>query len=270
MGLLGRTGASRSDRPDAVMTLTEHLAELRTRIIRAVLAVALGLVVILVFYDPVLSFIRQPYDKLCERRPDLVSECDLYSLGPLDGFNARLRIALYGGLILALPVVLWQIWRFVVPALHAREKRYAIPFIASSIVLFAIGGTLAYVTLDRGLEFLVGWSGSDVQQAYQITKYVSLVALMVAAFGVGFEFPVLLTFLQLVGVVTPRRLVSSWRVAIVAIFVLAAVITPSGDPVSLIALSIPLIGLYFLSALIGHLFLRRRSRARSGEHSPSQ
>lgn len=248
-----------SNRSDAVMTLTEHLGELRTRIIRSGLAVALGLIAILVFYDPVLEFIRRPYDRLCERRPDLVTECDLFSLGPLDGFNARLRIALYGGLILALPIILWQIWRFIVPALHTREKKYAIPFITSSIILFAIGAVLAYVTLDRGLEFLVGWSGSDVQQAYQITKYVSLVAMMITAFGVGFEFPVLLTFLQLAGVVTPRRLVASWRVAIVAIFVLAAVITPSGDPVTLLALSVPLIGLYFLSALIGHLFVRRRA-----------
>ena len=240
------------------MTLTGHLAELRSRIIRAGLAVVMGLVSILAFYDPVLEFIRRPYDRLCERRPDLVAECDLYSLGPLDGFNARLRIALYGGLLLALPVILWQIWRFVVPALHAREKKYAIPFIVSSVILFAAGASLAYLTLDRGLEFLVGWSGSDVQQAYQITKYVGLVAMMVAAFGIGFEFPVLLTFLQLAGVIQPKRLVSSWRIAIVSIFVLAAVITPSGDPVTLIALSIPLIGLYFLSALIGHLLTKRK------------
>ncbi len=246
---------------DAVMTLTEHLGELRSRIIRSGLAVALCSIGILTFYDPVLAFIRRPYDRLCERRPDLVTECDLFSLGPLDGFNARLRIAVYGGLLLALPVLLWQIWRFIVPALHSREKKYAIPFIASSVILFACGAVLAYVTLDRGLEFLVGWSGTDVQQAYQITKYVSLVAMMVAAFGIGFEFPVLLTFLQLAGVISPKRLVASWRVAIVAIFVLAAVITPSGDPITLIALSVPLIGLYFLSALIGHLFLRSRSRA---------
>jgi sec-independent protein translocase protein TatC len=253
------TSKKRAGRSGDVMTLTEHLAELRVRIIRSVLAVSVGVIGILAFYDPVLAFIRQPYDRLCERRPDLVTECDLFSLGPLDGFNARLRISLYGGVILALPVLLWQIWRFIVPALHAREKRYAIPFIFSSVVLFAAGAALAYLTLDRGLEFLVGWSGSDVQQAYQITKYVSLVALMVAAFGIGFEFPVLLTFLQIAGVITPRRLVTSWRVAIVSIVVLAAVITPSGDPVTLIALSIPLIALYFLSALLGHLLTRGRT-----------
>lgn len=241
-----------------VMTLTEHLRELRSRIIRGCLAVALGVIVILAFYDPVLRFLRRPYDRLCERRPDLVTDCDLYSLGPLDGFNARLRIAFYGGLILALPVILWQIWKFVVPALHAKEKRYAIPFIVSAVGFFLIGGYLAYVTLDRGLEFLVGWSGSDVQQAYQITKYVSLVSLMIAAFGIGFEFPVLLVFFQLAGVLRPRQLIDNWRVAIVAIFVLAAVITPSGDPITLLALSGPLILLYFLAALIGHLLTRHR------------
>lgn len=241
------------------MTLTEHLGELRSRIIRSLLAVGVGVIGVLAFYDPVLAFLRQPYDNLCERRPDLVTNCDLYSLGPLDGFSARMRIALYGGLILALPVVLWQIWRFIVPALHDRERRYAIPFIASSVVLFVVGGALAYLTLDKGLEFLVGWSGSDVEQAFQITKYVSLVALMIAAFGVGFEFPVLLVFLQLAGVVRPRQLIEGWRVAIVVIVGLAAVITPSGDPVTLVALSVPLVFLYFVAIGLGHLLVRRRT-----------
>lgn len=243
---------------DAQMTVTEHLGELRVRLIRAVLAVVAGVIVILALYDPVLEFLRQPYDNLCRRRPDLVSNCDLFSLGPLDGFNARLRIALYGGVLLALPVILWQIWRFVVPALHSREKRYAIPFVVSSVVLFVAGAWLAYVTLDKGLEFLVSWSGSDVEQAFQITKYVSLVALMIAAFGIGFEFPVLLVFLQIAGVLRPRQLIEAWRLAIVAIVVLAAVITPSGDPITLVALTVPLVVLYFVAIGIGHLIVRRR------------
>jgi sec-independent protein translocase protein TatC len=240
------------------MTLTEHLAELRSRIIRAALAVAIGMMGILTFYEPVLKFLRQPYDNVCDRRPDLVTNCDFYSLGPLEGFNARLKISLYGGLILALPVVLWQIWRFVVPALHAKEKRYAIPFVFSSVVLFLLGGFFAYFTLDKGLEWLISWSGSDVQQAFQISKYVSFVGLMVAAFGIGFEFPVLLVFLQLVGVLQPRQLLKGWRVAIVVIVVIAAVITPSGDPITLALLSVPLMIFYFISILIGHLGTRNR------------
>lgn len=246
---------------DDAMTLTEHLAELRSRLIRAALAIVAGMMVVLAFYEPVLDFLRQPYDNLCRRRPDLVSNCDFFTLGPLEGFNARLRISLYGGIILALPVVLWQIWRFVVPALHAKEKRYAIPFVLSSVVLFVLGGFFAYYTLDQGLEWLISWSGSDVQQAFQISKYVSFVGLMMAAFGVGFEFPVLLVFLQLVGVLRPRQLVEGWRVAVMLIVVLAAVITPSGDPITLALLSVPLTVFYFVAILIGYLATRRRIAA---------
>ncbi|NCZ70320.1 MAG: twin-arginine translocase subunit TatC [Actinobacteria bacterium] len=249
---------------DEAMTLTEHLAELRSRLIRAALAVIAGMMIVLAFYEPVLRFIRQPYDNVCERRPDLVSNCDFFTLGPLEGFNARLRISLYGGLILALPVVLWQIWRFVAPALHRKEKKYAVGFVASSVLLFALGGYIAYWTLDKALEFLISWSGTDVEQAYQITKYVNLVFLMVLAFGIGFLFPVLLVFLQLVEVITPRQLVQQWRWAIMLIFLTAAVITPSGDPVSLFALSLPMCLLYGVSVGIGYAVAwRRRRRSRT-------
>lgn len=247
--------------PDDAMTLTEHLTELRVRIVRALLAVALGTILILAFYDTVLGFLLQPYENLCERKPDINATCNLFALGPLEGFSARFRIAAYGGIVLAFPVILWQIWRFVVPALHAKEKKYAIPFILSSLLLFALGGFLAYITLDKALEFLIGWSGADVQNAFQISKYVSLVVAMIAAFGIGFEFPVLLVFLQLVGVVTPAQLMKQWRMAIMIIFVAAAVITPSGDPISLLFLAIPMCILYFAAVLVAHLVLRRRDRA---------
>jgi sec-independent protein translocase protein TatC len=213
----------------------------------------------LTVYDPVKNFLTQPYRNLCSKRPDFKCDGSLFSLGPLDGFSARMRICLYGGVVLALPVILWQIWRFIVPALSKKEKRYAVPFIVSSVVLFAVGCSLAYWTLDKALEFLISWSGTDVSQAYQVTKYVSLVVLMMLAFGVGFLSPVLLVFLQLVSVVTPRSLIKQWRYAVMGIFVAAAVITPSGDPVSMLALAVPLSVLYLLSALVGWLLVRRRA-----------
>jgi sec-independent protein translocase protein TatC len=249
--------------PDDQMTLTEHLAELRVRIIRSALAVVLGAVIVIVFYDQVLDFIRGPYDDLCQRKPEGFCESELFILDPLEGFATRLRIATWGGMILAMPVILWQIWRFIVPALHAKEKRYAIPFVLSSVLLFCLGGALAFLTLERALEFLISWSGSDVEQAFQVSKYVRLVGLMVAAFGVGFLFPVLLVFLQLVGAITPSTLLGAWRYAIVGIFVLAAVITPSGDPISLLMLSVPLLIFYFVSVLIGYVIERRRRKSAS-------
>ena len=120
---------------------------------------------------------------------------------------------------------------------------------------------LAYLTLEKALEFLISWAGEDVQPTFRVSKYIRLVGLMMAAFGIGFEFPVLLVFLQLVGVLTPQTLLRGWRYAIVGIFVLAAVITPSGDPISLIALAGPLIVLYFIADLIGWLFQRAGATA---------
>src|SRR5262245_29004039 len=120
--------------PDDRMTLRDHLAELRTRIVRCLLAITFGVIVVMTFYDPILKFIKQPYTDVCARRGPEFCTSDLYSLGPLDGFTTRISISLYGGLIIAFPVLLWQLWRFIVPGLHAKEKKYAIPFIASTIV----------------------------------------------------------------------------------------------------------------------------------------
>ena len=247
----------------AAMSLGDHLAELRMRLIRSIIAVALGAARILAFYDPVLRFLTRPYRDLCGNRPDFNCDGSLFALGPLDGLTARMKIAGYGGLVIALPIVLWQIWRFVVPALSKKEKKYTVPFIGSSVILFVGGCALAYWTLSRALEFLISWSGTEVNQAFQITKYVSLVILMVLAFGVGFLTPLLIVFLQLVGVLTPRTLLKQWRIAIVSIFFLAAVITPSGDPITLLALGLPLTVLYFVAILVG--FLATRKRARNSE-----
>ncbi len=247
---------------DGRMTLTEHLAELRTRIIRSLLAVVVGVIVILAFYDHVLDFLLRPYRSLCADKPEFceLSGGNVISIAPLEGFSTRLSIATYGGIILALPVIMWQIWRFVVPALHAKEKKYAIPFVLSSVVLFLLGGYLAYWTLEKALDFLIAWAGSDVQSSFRVSEYVRLVGLMIAAFGAAFEFPVLLVALQLVGVVTPRTLLKGWRYAILVCFVIAAVITPSGDPFSMLALALPMSVFYLISILIGWLVLRARGK----------
>lgn len=242
------------------MTMMEHLRELRSRVIRSALAVCVGASLVLVFYEEVLRFLTEPYRNLCKSRPDFNCDGSLFALGPLDGFAARLRVATYGGIIVALPVIMWQIWRFIVPALERRERRYAVPFIFSTLVLFATGAYLAYWTLDKALEFLISWSGDEVNQAYQINQYVNLISLMALAFGIGFLSPVLIVFLQLVGVISPKTLLKQWRFAVMTIFVVAGVITPSGDPVSLLALSIPMTVLYMLAIGIGWLVLRRREK----------
>lgn len=271
-----RGGEPKPERtPDAVMTLTEHLAELRVRIIRCALAVTIGFVVIMAFYDQVLRFLSRPYKSLCLDRPNLCpagafdgANPQFLNLDPIGGLATRVRIAMYGGLLFAIPVIMWQLWKFIVPALKANEKKYAIPFILSSVGLFILGGFLAYWTLEAALEFLISWAGEDVTSNFEVSRYVNLVTLMVFAFGVGFQFPVLLVFLQLAGVLTPQQLIGAWRYALVGIVVLAAVITPSGDPISLAALALPMTVLYFASIGIGY-FAQRRAARHSDQPAPA-
>jgi sec-independent protein translocase protein TatC len=244
----------------ASMTLTEHLSELRSRIIRSALAVVVCAGVILAFYDQVLTLLLRPYRNLCARKGPSFCDGEIFILDPIEGFSTRLRIATYGGILLALPILLWQIWRFIVPALKRNERRYAIPFILSSLVLFLTGAVLAFFTVERALEFLISWAGEDVGQVFQVSRYIRLIGVMLAAFGIGFMLPVLLVFLQLVDVLTPQALLGAWRYAIVGIVVLAAFITPSGDPISLAMLAIPMTALYFVATLIGWLVQRAQRR----------
>lgn len=240
------------------MTLTEHLAELRVRIIRSALAVAVGMVLIIAFYDQVLDFLLQPYVDLCERKPQDFCDPELFIFSPTEGLATRVRVGLYGGIVVALPVLLWQAWRFIVPALNQKEKKWAIPIVLVSVVLFLAGGALAYYSIGQALEFLIGWAGSDVDQVFSVQSYVSLIGLMIFAFGLGFMLPVFVFGAQAFGVVTPKRLLKSWRIAIVVIAVISAVITPSGDPVTMAMLGIPMMVLYFLAILLGWLVVRRR------------
>ncbi|PIE31687.1 MAG: twin-arginine translocase subunit TatC [Ilumatobacter coccineus] len=250
------------------MTLMEHLAELRMRLVRVALAVMIGIVIMIALWDPILTFLTGPYRSLCEshadgfcgdaydRASDVVK---LTILSPTEGLSTRFQISFYGGIVLALPVILWQVWRFVMPALHKHERKYALGFVLSSTILFIAGGFVAYMTLERALEFLIAWAGTNVSQEFQVSAYIHLVTFMVAAFGVGFTAPVFLVFLQLIGLVKWQVLLKGWRYAIVGTVILAAAITPSGDPWSLAALSVPMLVLYFVAVLIGWAVQRGRS-----------
>ncbi len=164
-----------------------------------------------------------------------------------------------------MPIILWQIWRFIAPGLYRRERRYAFAFVGSGTLLFALGAAIAYLTLTKAAEFLIGVAGAEVEVRAGIANFTRLALFMMVAFGVGFQFPVVMVALQMVGVVTPQQL-SSWRrPVILAIFVIAAGITPSGDPFSLFALAIPMWFLFEISVVIGRVWLRRRTRRQAIE-----
>jgi sec-independent protein translocase protein TatC len=240
---------------DGRMTIWEHLAELRSRIIKAMSAVGAGMVVGWILYPRVLDFLLAPYR-------NINPEGELFVTDPLELFTVRLQVSAYIGIALAMPVILWQLWRFITPGLYPHEKRYAIPFVASALVLFVAGATLAYYALTPALEFLTGLGGDNIQEIFSPQKYLTLTTYMMLAFGAGFEVPVLLVALQMVGVLHPRQLLGFWRYAIVIIAVAAAVVTPSGDPITMMALVTPMTLLYFASIGIGALFVRRQRKKR--------
>jgi sec-independent protein translocase protein TatC len=182
--------------------------------------------------------------------------CSLFVTSPLDGLSLRVKIAMFGGLVLASPVILFEIWRFVTPGLKASERRYAIPFVISAFVLFLAGCATAYYTLPHALGFLKSVGGPNLQAIYDPIPYLGLILLMMTLFGLTYQFPVILVSLELARVVTPARLLRSWRWAVIIIVVVAAVFTPSSDPFSMFALALPLIVFYFVSIGIGKLLGR--------------
>src|SRR3954453_10140126 len=242
------------------MTLLEHLAELRKRLIISAVAVTVCAVVMFILYNRVLHFLSGPYEEVtrgqaaCGGTKD--KGCDLIVTGPLDPFLVRLKIAGYGGIALSIPIIFWQIWRFVTPALHKNERRYAVSFLISSVVLFALGAVVAWFTVEKALEFLLGVGGNSIQPFITADKYLTLVTLMLIAFGVSFEFPLLLIALLLIRVINTRQLRHARRWAAVGITAFAAVITPSQDPFSLLFLAIPMYIFYELAIIIGRLMKR--------------
>lgn len=236
------------------MTIWEHLSELRSRLFRSLLAVAIGAVIGWFLYSPVLHWLETPYSEV---QPN----SSLIATTPLQAFGLRMKLSVGIGIALAMPVLLWQIWRFVTPGLYPKERKYAIPFILSALVLFVFGGAVAYFVLNPTLEFLTNVGGSEIQPFYTADSYVTLIVFMMLAFGIGFEVPVLLVALQLIGVLTPKQLLQWWRPAVVIIAVVAAVITPSADPISMLALVIPMVLLYVLSIGIGWLVARVRAKS---------
>jgi sec-independent protein translocase protein TatC len=238
------------------MTLVEHLEELRHRLVVCIIAVAGGAVVGWFLYEPVLDLVLNPYCDYWETiDPKLrINEtCSLFFQEPLGAMIVKLKIVVFIGLAVALPVLLYQLWSFIVPGLTKKERRMTVPFVASSVVLFALGALFAYLTLPKGLSFLLGFAGSEFVPILTGDRFITFVILVAVAFGLAFEFPVLLVFLELVGVVTSQKLRDWRRYSILGIAIFAAVITPSSDPYTMLAMTVPMWLFYEAAIIIGRL-----------------
>jgi sec-independent protein translocase protein TatC len=238
------------------MTLVEHLDELRHRLIVCMVAIAGGALVGWFLYDPVLNLILNPYcDYWNTIDPALRinQTCSLFFNEPLGAMIVKLKIVVFIGLMVALPVLLYQLWMFIVPGLTKRERRMAVPFVGSSIVLFALGALFAYITLPKGLNFLLGFAGNKFAPILTGDRFITFVILVAVAFGLAFEFPVLLVFLEMVGVVSSDRLRKWRRFSFLGIAIFAAIITPSSDPYTMLAMTIPMWLFYEAAIIIGRL-----------------
>lgn len=248
------------------MTLAEHLGELRRRILVSVVAIVVGTIVAFVFHSWLLHLLTRPYCHLPASYRLVHDRCTLVVTGVLDAFTVTLKLSLYAGLILSSPIWLWQLWAFVTPGLHANERRYAVSFVATSVTLFVAGGVVAFVTLSNGLHFLLSFATGGITSLLTFDSYLSYVTAMVLVFAVSFELPLVVVMLNLAGIVSHRSLRRWGRITIFLIFVFAAVATPSQDPFTMLALALPMCGLYGLA--VGFAFLHDRRVARRGDTSP--
>ena len=241
------------------MTLVEHLEELRRRLFMSLGAIGVASIVGWFLYEPVLRLLRSPFCKSLHNLPKASrppTGCNFVFNGAVDAVVIKLKVVVFLGLLIALPIVLYQLWAFIVPGLTRRERRMAIPFIASSVVLFLLGALIAYLTLPKALGFLLGFAGAPFTPLLTGDKFLGFVMLVALAFGLSFEFPIVLIFLALVGVVSSRLLRDWRRWAILFIAVFAAVITPSQDPYTMLAMMIPMVVFYEAAIIVARLMNR--------------
>lgn len=231
-----RTGLNETPplEPETAMSLVDHLSELRNRIVWSLLGIGLGAVVGFATGEQIISFLSSP----------LPRDLTLYYNGIGDPFAIRIRIALVTGIILAMPVILWQVWSFVAPGLTPSERRAILPWIPAALVFFTVGVSIAYVILPFAAAFLLAFQTPDLKPLLTAREYFDFVSTMFLAFGLLMEFPILLVGLSRVGIVTSERLRRSRRLIVLAISVFAAIATPGGDLVSPIVLGLTLYVLF--------------------------
>lgn len=217
------------------MSLLEHLEELRSRIVVVVVAVALAGIVGFFLSEPIVALLREP---LPEGRDQLIQ----LTVG--ESLAVRLRIALYTGLALAMPVVLYEIWQFVTPGMTTRERRLIWPLLLVAIVLFAAGIVLGYLIIPLALDFLLSLALPGVETQLRLSDYVSFVATVMLAFGLAFQFPILLLLLSRIGILNYQFLSARRRWAVLFIVLFAILVTPGGDPLSSGVLSLVMYGLF--------------------------
>jgi len=267
-------GLTRRSNPEARMPLMEHLRELRNRLVKAAAALTVGSVIGWVVYPWVWNFVKAPYCRAqvktlavaaVHSAGSLGPHCQLYFSGVFDPLFLRLQISIAAGAIISSPVWLYQLWAFIAPGLYRRERRWAYFFVGAAIPLFAVGATIAYFAMTRGLQWLLHLTPADTTALIFINTYLSYAAAMLLIFGLAFEIPLVIVLLNMAGVLTHARFRKWRRLIIFLVFAFAAIFTPSPDPLSMLLLAVPCVVLVEAAEVFVWANDRRRAKAGSLE-----
>ena len=246
----------------AQMPLREHLRELRRRLVISGVAILAGSIVGWIYYVQIFDVISQPIQDVVNEAAAQGRDVRLVMSGVTDAFMLQVKVAVITGLVLSSPVWIYQLWAFVTPGLHAKERRWVYLLVAISIPLFLCGVLLAYVVMPKGLEVLLGFTPENVGNYLPVDRYLSFFIRMVIVFGIGFLTPLFIVGLNLIGVLTGKTLAKAWRYIIFGVFVFAAVATPTGDPITMLLLAAPIMVL--VGSAVVFALVNDRRRARNG------
>lgn len=251
-----RARAAVTDRAELPgMSLMEHLAELRKRLMHSAAYLLVGFVVAYVFHERLYSYVQKPLSDL---------HIALNFTHPTDGLNLYLKVAFLGGAILAAPFILYQVWLFISPGMYANEKRYVVPFMGATIGLFFVGAWFGYRwVLPGALKVLILDFGKDFHPIITIEDYTGFFLAIILGLGITFELPILIFFLSLFGIVDAKFLLKNIRYAILIIFLIAAIICPMPDPYSMCLFATPMLALYFVG--VGVAFFVHPARRKTKE-----
>ncbi|HET9894816.1 MAG TPA: twin-arginine translocase subunit TatC [Streptosporangiaceae bacterium] len=262
-GPRGRKAAN----PEARMPLIEHIRELRNRVLKAAAAMLAGAIAGWFIEPPVWNLISRPFCKLPAHYVTVnvntgkAQTChNLVVTGLFDSLFIHLKLAIVVGLIISSPLWLYQLWAFVAPGLHRRERRWTYFFAGSAIPLFALGGVLAYFAMSKGLRFLLSLLPADTAALINVNSYLGYAVAMLLIFGLAFELPLVMVLLNVAGVLTHERFAKWRRMIIFGVFAFAAIATPSPDPISMLLLAVPCILLVELAEVFAWINDRRRAR----------
>lgn len=245
------------------MALTDHLRELRGRMIKAVLFLILAFSVALFFYDQLLDLVLGPYND-ARLALEQKTQTTAYVAGATGPLMLQLKLCGVAAIVASSPFWLYQIWAFIVPGLNEREKKWTRVFTAVAGPLFFLGVATGYYVLPKGLEVLIGFTPAQLQSLVEFGEYFSFLTRMLLVFGISFEIPLFVIMLNLAGVVSGKQIAKYRPWIIIGTFVFAAVATPSTDPFSMLMLALPMLLLFFIAELIARLSDRARGRGQGG------